>query len=72
MPGRITGEGLFRWVRENRPAAMRGLIFVTGDTVSDEAGEFLQRSGRPHIQKPFSIDHYLATLGEAFDARRAA
>jgi signal transduction histidine kinase/CheY-like chemotaxis protein len=72
MPGEITGEGLFRWVEANRPAAALGFVFVTGDTVAETTHEFLVKTGRPYVQKPFSIEDYLAALREAWDERLAA
>ncbi|HYV84378.1 MAG TPA: ATP-binding protein [Patescibacteria group bacterium] len=72
MPGQVSGEDLFRWVQANRPEAARRFVFVTGDTVSETTQQFLEKTGRRFIQKPFSIDDYLATLKGALDERMAA
>jgi CheY-like chemotaxis protein len=72
MPGQVSGEDLFRWVQANRPDMAHRFVFVTGDTVSDATQQFLEKAGRRFIQKPFSIDDYLATLKGALDDRKAA
>jgi len=72
MPGQVSGEDLFRWVQANRPDAAQRFVFVTGDTVSESTQQFLEKTGRRFIQKPFSIEDYLATLKGALDERKAA
>jgi len=37
-------------------------VFVTGDYTRPESYEFLQRSGRPVIGKPYEIDELLAAV----------
>jgi len=68
----VSGEDLFRWVQANRPEAAQRFVFVTGDTVSEATQQFLEKTGRRFIQKPFSIEDYLATLKGALDERKAA
>jgi two-component system NtrC family sensor kinase len=72
MPGQVSGEDLFRWVQANRPDVAQRFVFVTGDTVSEATLQFLEKTGRRFIQKPFSIDDYLATLKGVLDERKAA
>ena len=49
------GSAVFRYVRQNRPELEPRLVFATGDIANPEALEFLQSSGRPVLEKPFSI-----------------
>ena len=72
MPGEVSGQDLYRWVEANRPEAARGFVFVTGDTLAEATQAFLDRTRRRYVQKPFGIDHYLATLRETLDERKAA
>jgi len=73
MPGEITGRDLYRWAESHRPDLARRFVFVTGDTVSDDAAEFIGATGRRCVQKPFSVEGYLDVLGEALrDLPRAA
>jgi DNA-binding response OmpR family regulator len=64
MPGKVSGEDLFRWAEENRPAVARRFVFVTGDTVAETTQAFLEMTRRRFVQKPFSIEAYLAALRE--------
>jgi two-component system NtrC family sensor kinase len=62
MPGDITGSDLYRWAERHRPALARRFVFVTGDTLSTDAGDFLAATGRRCVQKPFSVEGYLDAL----------
>lgn len=70
MPGRISGKELFRWVETERPAAVRGFVFVTGDTIGE--AEFLESTKAPCILKPFTMEEYLSSLRETLHAQKAA
>jgi len=73
MPGEITGRDLYRWAESHNPDAARRFVFVTGDTLSDDAAEFISATGRRCVQKPFSVEGYLDALGETLhDLPRAA
>ncbi len=52
----VDGRAVFRYVRENRPELMEKLVFATGDVASTESTEFLQHTGRPVLEKPFSVE----------------
>ena len=58
-----------RVLERSRESASR-VIFMTGETMSVEAEEFLTETGRPVLRKPFTIDD----IQEAFGAvlRQAA
>jgi hypothetical protein len=50
------------------------VIFVTGDTLSDAAIAFLERTKRPCIEKPFTTGEVRRVIAEALaaaDARKA-
>jgi CheY-like chemotaxis protein len=55
----LDGPGLFEQLRQTRPQLLERLIFVTGDTLGVTANEFLQRTGRPLIEKPFVPDEVI-------------
>lgn len=50
----MDGAALFREISVRYPALARRLVFVTGDTLSPDAREFLQRSRCAALDKPFS------------------
>ena len=51
MPN-LDGPSLFQELKESDPDMVGRLAFVTGDTMSPKAREFLESSGRPFIEKP--------------------
>ena len=51
MPN-LDGPSLFEELKANEPELVERLAFVTGDTMSPKAREFLEASGRPYIEKP--------------------
>ncbi|HEX7886931.1 MAG TPA: ATP-binding protein [Phenylobacterium sp.] len=53
MPG-LDGPGLFAWLQASRPELCARVGFVTGDTLGAGAARFLEESGRPYLEKPFT------------------
>jgi CheY-like chemotaxis protein len=62
----VDGAALWRAVRERHPALARRMLFVTGDTLSEGARQFLAETGCPHLAKPFLradlLDRVASTL----------
>ena len=54
MP-RMGGRELYEEIRRRRPELAGKIIFTTGDTVGRATREFLRRTGRPYLTKPFQI-----------------
>lgn len=50
----VDGAALWRAVRVQHPALARRMLFVTGDTLSPAAARFVEDSGCPSLDKPFS------------------
>lgn len=48
------GPALYDWACETVPATAERFVFVTGDTLGASAAHFLERAGRPVLEKPFS------------------
>src|SRR5262249_7422889 len=55
MPG-MSGQELYEKVRELNRDLARRIIFSTGDVVSAETREFLEKSGNSYLQKPFELE----------------
>jgi DNA-binding NtrC family response regulator len=51
----IDGPALFDWLRRARPELIGTVAFSTGDTLSATAAQFLRNSGRPYMEKPFTL-----------------
>ena len=65
MP-QLDGPGLYSWLEREKPHLTQRIAFVTGDTLGDAAARFLNSSGRPVLEKPFSGKNVRALL-EAID-----
>ncbi len=55
MPG-IGGQGLYRLANELSPDLAKKMVFITGDTASAKAGDFLKSTGNRVLHKPFGMD----------------
>ena len=63
MPN-CSGVELHDWLAEHRPDLFGGLIITTGDLASPAWSNFISRTTRPLIEKPFDLA-VLAQLMEA-------
>jgi len=59
-----SGDQLHDWLAEHRPDLFARLILTTGDLASPALNEFLTRTPRPVVEKPFE----LAELAEVITA----
>ena len=60
-----TGFELFSVLREEGSGRERHVVFTTGDSISVQTRDQLERSGRPVLRKPFSLDDLRDVLGRA-------
>lgn len=63
MPG-MGGPGLYDAVLARDPALAKRIIFCTGDTVSQDAREFVRRTRCRVVAKPFNMSQLAQTLAE--------
>lgn len=63
-PGGITGADVHDWIRRHRPELGSRVVFITGDTASDETLALLARAGTPCVAKPFRVKQLLAAVQE--------
>ncbi|MEP6687134.1 MAG: response regulator [Gemmatimonadales bacterium] len=54
MPGK-TGVEVHDWLAEHRPDLFERLIIATGDVASPTIREFIRRTPRPVLEKPFEL-----------------
>ncbi|MEO8089741.1 MAG: response regulator [Gemmatimonadales bacterium] len=59
-----SGDELHDWLAEHRPDLFSRLILTTGDVASPALSDFLTRTPRPVIEKPFE----LAALAQVIEA----
>jgi len=51
----LDGERFYAEIEQRFPRLRHRIVFVTGDILSREKREFLERTGAPHILKPFDL-----------------
>jgi DNA-binding response OmpR family regulator len=61
-PGGINGADLNDWLRRHRPELATRIIFITGDTASDETVALLAQAGTPCVEKPFRVHELMAAV----------
>ncbi|MFZ3201451.1 MAG: response regulator [Candidatus Acidiferrales bacterium] len=61
-PGGINGADVHDWLRRHRPALATRIIFITGDTASQETAALLAQAGTPCVEKPFRIHQLMAAV----------
>jgi signal transduction histidine kinase/CheY-like chemotaxis protein len=68
MPG-MSGQELFRRLREMDSYLLGRVIFTTGDVASPETQSFLQESGSPYLQKPFDLNEVRRLVQEILESQ---
>ena len=71
MPG-MGGEQFYERLRAHRPDLVNSLIFTSGDVASRDTHEFLQRTGRPVLAKPYELPELKAIVDRVTAERRRA
>ncbi len=54
MP-KLDGEHFYAEIERRHPGLHRRIVFITGDILSRQKREFLERTGAPHLLKPFDL-----------------
>jgi signal transduction histidine kinase/DNA-binding response OmpR family regulator len=65
----LDGPSLYRHVMDTKPHYLRRFIFLTGDTLSPEAGAFLNQADVPCLVKPFSAAQGRQVVRQALQAQ---
>ena len=60
----VDGRVVWQWITERRSDLVNRVVFMTGDTMSEETQAFLQGTGRLVVSKPLSYDRVRAVIGE--------
>lgn len=62
------GEELYSRLCDADNEHAQRVLFISGDTVSESTRDFLLRSGRPFVSKPFDLDELATRISEAAGA----
>ncbi|MBI2412117.1 MAG: response regulator [Deltaproteobacteria bacterium] len=63
MPG-MNGVELYRDIKQNKPYLAQNIIFLTGDTVTEETESFIKLTRCASLSKPFTLDELLKAMSE--------
>ena len=63
MPG-MDGREVYSRVERSRPQLAKRFLFVTGD-ISEQTHAFLQKTHRPYLMKPFTMNAFLEAAKQA-------
>ena len=63
MPG-MDGETLYKCLCDTNPELARRMIFVSGDTVSPHARNFVESAGNRWLAKPFNLSEIETLVGD--------
>ena len=69
MPG-MSGQELYRRLAVLDPMLASKVIFVTGDTVRQDARDFLEKTRSPAVAKPFDLSELRQKIQELTGAAR--
>jgi PAS domain S-box-containing protein len=61
MPG-LSGVDLYDWLKVQRPAMTRRILFTTGDSFDGKTREFLESNQVPYLGKPFDLKQLKQSL----------
>lgn len=63
MPG-MNGMELYRDIKQNKPYLAQNIIFLTGDTVTEETESFIKLTRCGSLSKPFTLNELLKVMSE--------
>jgi CheY-like chemotaxis protein len=69
MPG-MDGEQFHLYLTKHWPALAGHFVLMTGDILSTQSAELLQRTDLRVLRKPFSLEELLTAVGEVLDRPR--
>ena len=62
LPDGISGIQCFQRIQDSHPELAQRTLFITADTMNFETKDFLQRVGRPYLEKPFLIQEFVECI----------
>ena len=61
-PGGVSGADVHAWIGANRRDLVSRVIFVTGDTISEDTVAVLEHTGAPCVEKPFRMQQLIGVV----------
>ncbi|PYM25184.1 MAG: hypothetical protein DMD80_22030 [Candidatus Rokuibacteriota bacterium] len=64
----LDGESFYRELERRHPALRERIVFLTGDVLSRDKRDFLERTGAPFLTKPCDLDELRRVVGRVMAA----
>lgn len=61
-PGGVSGADVHAWIGAHRRDLISRVIFVTGDTVSEDTAAMIEHTGAPCVEKPFRMQQLIGVV----------
>lgn len=65
----LSGKKLYETLNKEQPDTANKIVFITGDTMTEETNDFLNSSGRPYLAKPFKPNEIMDIVEKELAAR---
>jgi len=65
----LSGRKLYETLNKEQPDTANKIVFITGDTMTEETNDFLASSGRPYLAKPFNPDELIDIVEKELAAK---
>jgi CheY-like chemotaxis protein len=62
----LDGPGLYHQLALSRPGLEQRILFVTGDAINPATRDFLEATGVPSLQKPFTVDELRRAIEQLY------
>ena len=66
MPG-MSGPELYQLMQGTNEVLASKVVFITGDTVSPDTREFIDKTGNPVVTKPFRLEELMRTVQDSWE-----
>lgn len=60
----MNGRELYQWINEKHPELVKRVIFSTGEVMGSDMQNFIERTGKPFLPKPFTTDELRTIVRE--------
>jgi DNA-binding response OmpR family regulator len=59
---KMNGIELYQYLKKTGSMMINRVIFTTGDIINEEIKDFLEKTGRPFLPKPFTLDELRSVI----------
>lgn len=70
MPSGFTGDKLHEFIKRKDHELSQRMIFITGDVANPETRKFLETTGNPYLEKPFTLEKLRTAIQGSLGKRK--